>query len=85
LLGALITAGSLLRNLEQRYRSSFAGQRIRGVHSGAASQIYRSDPERVINNLKRQPFLNSNTLAGNTTTGAGIYGCFSLPLRKLQL
>jgi hypothetical protein len=86
--GALINVGSVLRNLQQSYRSSFAGQRIRDVHSDAASlrkEIYRSDPERLIHNLRSRPLLNSNGLAGNTTTGAGIYACFSLPLHRLKL
>ncbi|KAM0901651.1 hypothetical protein ACQ4PT_019817 [Festuca glaucescens] len=66
--------GIVLRNLQQRYRSSLSGQTIRGVHSDAASlrkEIYRSDPERVIHNLKSQPLLNSNAVARNTTTAAG--------------
>uniref|UniRef100_A0A8R7Q6X8 AAA+ ATPase domain-containing protein n=1 Tax=Triticum urartu TaxID=4572 RepID=A0A8R7Q6X8_TRIUA len=68
------SAGSVLRNLLQMYRSTSAGQRIRGVHSGAASlrsNISRSYPERVIQNFRTQPMLHSNTPAANTTTGAG--------------
>uniref|UniRef100_R7W7D6 Cell division protease ftsH-like protein, mitochondrial n=1 Tax=Aegilops tauschii TaxID=37682 RepID=R7W7D6_AEGTA len=68
------SAGSVLRNLLQRYRSTSAGQRIRGVHSHAASlrsNISRSYPERVIQNFRGQPTLHSNTPAANTTTGAG--------------
>ncbi|XP_044391538.1 ATP-dependent zinc metalloprotease FTSH 4, mitochondrial isoform X2 [Triticum aestivum] len=68
------SAGSVLRNLLQRYRSTSAGQRIRGVHSQAASlrsNISRRYPERVIQNFRRQPTLHSNTPAANTTTGAG--------------
>jgi hypothetical protein len=78
----LINAGSVLRNLLQRYRSTSAGQRIRGVHSQAASlrsNTSRSYPERVIQNFRGQPTLHSNTPAANTTTGAGIYGCFPHP------
>ncbi|KAM3318143.1 hypothetical protein ACQJBY_035721 [Aegilops geniculata] len=48
-------AGSVLRSLQQRYWSSFVGQRARGVHSGAAflsNEIHRSGPERVIQNFK---------------------------------
>ncbi|XBH74496.1 hypothetical protein VPH35_101433 [Triticum aestivum] len=49
-------AGSLLRNLQQRYRSSSAGQRARGVHSGATSlfkQTHSSDTERVMQNFRK--------------------------------
>ncbi|XP_044945832.1 ATP-dependent zinc metalloprotease FTSH 5, mitochondrial-like [Hordeum vulgare subsp. vulgare] len=48
-------AGSVLRNLQQRYLSSFVCQRVQGVQSGAASfskRIHRSDPEGVINKFK---------------------------------
>ncbi|KAI4986506.1 hypothetical protein ZWY2020_019136 [Hordeum vulgare] len=48
-------AGSVLRNLQQRYQSSFTGQRVRGVHSGATSlfkQIHKSDTERVMQNFR---------------------------------
>ncbi|KAF7045130.1 hypothetical protein CFC21_054266 [Triticum aestivum] len=49
-------AGGVLRNLHQRYCSSFVGQRARGVHSGAAAflsnEIHRRAPERVIHNFK---------------------------------
>ncbi|KAF7045131.1 hypothetical protein CFC21_054267 [Triticum aestivum] len=50
------SAGSVLRNLQQRYRSSFVGQRIRGMHSDTASlpkEFYRGDTEGVMQNIKR--------------------------------
>ncbi|EMS51763.1 ATP-dependent zinc metalloprotease FTSH 5, mitochondrial [Triticum urartu] len=48
-------AGSLLRNIQQRYLSSFVGQRVRCVHYGVASlskENHRTDPERVMQNFK---------------------------------
>lgn len=49
----LRAAGSVLRNLQERCRPSFAGQRIRGLHSHPR-EFNSSDPERVIHNFERQ-------------------------------
>uniref|UniRef100_A0A453MF93 AAA+ ATPase domain-containing protein n=1 Tax=Aegilops tauschii subsp. strangulata TaxID=200361 RepID=A0A453MF93_AEGTS len=50
-----VNAGSVLRNLQQRYLSSFVSQRVQGVQSGTASLpnkgIHRSDPKRVLHNF----------------------------------
>ncbi|KAI4986504.1 hypothetical protein ZWY2020_019134 [Hordeum vulgare] len=46
-------AGSMLRNLQQMYWSSFVGQRVRaGATASLSKQIHRSGPERVILNFK---------------------------------
>ncbi|KAL6841561.1 hypothetical protein ACP4OV_028704 [Aristida adscensionis] len=63
-------AGSVIRNLHERYRSSYVGsfaRRIRGLNSPSESsllnEIYRSEPERVIQIFESHPSLHSNTSA----------------------
>ncbi|TVT99029.1 hypothetical protein EJB05_55659 [Eragrostis curvula] len=63
-------AGSVLRNLQERYRSSYVGsfaRRIRDFDSPSEAsllkEIYRSEPERVIQIFESQPSLHSNTSA----------------------
>ncbi|GJN22107.1 hypothetical protein PR202_gb09643 [Eleusine coracana subsp. coracana] len=63
-------AGTVLRNLHERYRSSYVGsfaRRIRDFDSPSEASllkdIYRSDPERVIQIFESQPSLHSNASA----------------------
>lgn len=67
----VLNAGSVLRNLHERYRSSyvgsFAARRIRGLDTPSESSllkdIYSSNPERVIQIFESQPSLHSNNSA----------------------
>ncbi|KAL6618656.1 hypothetical protein ACP70R_033795 [Stipagrostis hirtigluma subsp. patula] len=63
-------AGSVLRNLQERYRSSYVGSFTRRIQelsspsqSSLVKEIYRSDPERVIQIFESHPSLHSNTAA----------------------
>lgn len=65
-----INAGGALRNLHERYHSSYFGglsrsMRDLGSQSEASmlKEIYRSDPERVIKIFESQPLLHSNPSA----------------------
>ncbi|XP_015688310.1 ATP-dependent zinc metalloprotease FTSH 4, mitochondrial isoform X2 [Oryza brachyantha] len=62
--------GGTLKNLHERYQSSFVGSLARRVQNLDApseasllKEIYRSDPERVIQIFESQPWLHSNHLA----------------------
>uniref|UniRef100_A0A804QLJ9 AAA+ ATPase domain-containing protein n=1 Tax=Zea mays TaxID=4577 RepID=A0A804QLJ9_MAIZE len=63
-------AGGMLRNLQVRYRSSYTGSFphwIRELDSpreaSLLKQIYKSDPERVVQIFERHPSLHSNSAA----------------------
>jgi hypothetical protein len=63
-------AGGTLRNLHERYQSSYVGsfaRRMRQMDSPSEAsllkEIYRSDPERVIQIFESQPSLHSNPSA----------------------
>ncbi|KAF8783593.1 hypothetical protein HU200_000533 [Digitaria exilis] len=63
-------AGSVLRNLHERYRSSYASSFPRWIRdldspseASLLKEIYRSDPERVIQIFERHPSLHSNSSA----------------------
>jgi ATP-dependent metalloprotease len=66
----VFTTGGFLRNLHERYRSSYVGsftRKIRDFDSPSEAsllkEIYRSDPERVIQIFESQPSLHSNASA----------------------
>ncbi|KAJ1264386.1 hypothetical protein BS78_09G259300 [Paspalum vaginatum] len=63
-------AGGLLRNLQERYRSSYVGRFPRWIRnldspseSSLLKEIHKSDPERVIQIFERHPSLHSNSSA----------------------
>ncbi|KAL6615049.1 hypothetical protein ACP70R_037319 [Stipagrostis hirtigluma subsp. patula] len=65
-----ITAGFRIRNLQERHQSSYIGslaRRVRDLDSPSETsllkEIYRSDPERVIQIFESQPSLHSNPSA----------------------
>uniref|UniRef100_A0A0D9V272 AAA+ ATPase domain-containing protein n=1 Tax=Leersia perrieri TaxID=77586 RepID=A0A0D9V272_9ORYZ len=62
--------GGTLKNLRERHQSSFVGSLARRVQdlnapseASLLKEIYRSDPERVIQIFESQPWLHSNRLA----------------------
>lgn len=66
----LIIAGFRIRNLQERNQSSYIGslaRRMRDLDAPSESsllkEIYRSDPERVIQIFESQPSLHSNPQA----------------------
>jgi len=66
----LLTAGARIRNLQERNQSSYIGslaRRVRDLESPSETsllkEIYRSDPERVIQIFESQPSLHSNPAA----------------------
>ncbi len=66
----MLNAGGTLRNLHERYQSSYVGsfaRRMRQMDSPSEAsllkEIYRSDPERVIQIFESQPSLHSNPSA----------------------
>ncbi|KAG8044949.1 hypothetical protein GUJ93_ZPchr0008g11933 [Zizania palustris] len=70
MLRAGINAGGTLRNLHGRYQSSYVGsfaRRVRDLDSPSEAsllkEIYRSDPERIIQIFESHPSLCSNTSA----------------------
>ncbi|WVZ99820.1 hypothetical protein U9M48_045065 [Paspalum notatum var. saurae] len=63
-------AGGVLRNLQERYRSSYVGRFPRWIRNldspsetSLLKEIYKSDPERVIQIFERHPSLHSNSSA----------------------
>ncbi|RLN31145.1 ATP-dependent zinc metalloprotease FTSH 5, mitochondrial-like [Panicum miliaceum] len=63
-------AGSVLRNLQERYRSSYASSFPRWIRdldspseASLLKEIYKSDPERVVQIFERHPSLHSNSSA----------------------
>ncbi|XP_021303895.1 ATP-dependent zinc metalloprotease FTSH 5, mitochondrial [Sorghum bicolor] len=63
-------AGGMLRNLQERYRSSYTGSFPRWIReldspseASLLKQIYKSDPERVVQIFERHPSLHSNSAA----------------------
>jgi ATP-dependent metalloprotease len=65
-----VTAGARIRNLQERNQSSYIGslaRRVRDLDSPSETsllkEIYRSDPERVIQIFESQPSLHSNPAA----------------------
>uniref|UniRef100_A0A0E0JKC0 AAA+ ATPase domain-containing protein n=1 Tax=Oryza punctata TaxID=4537 RepID=A0A0E0JKC0_ORYPU len=70
MLSGDINGGGTLKNLHERYRSSFVGSLTRRVknldvpsEASLLKEIYKSDPERVIQIFESQPWLQSNRLA----------------------
>jgi len=66
----VLHAGSVLRNLQERYRSSYASSFPRWIRdldspseASLLKEIYRSDPERVVQIFERHPSLHSNSSA----------------------
>jgi ATP-dependent metalloprotease len=66
----VLNAGGTLKNLNERYQSSFVGSLARRVQNldvpseaSLLKEIYKSDPERVIQIFESQPWLHSNRLA----------------------
>uniref|UniRef100_A0A0E0MYC2 AAA+ ATPase domain-containing protein n=1 Tax=Oryza rufipogon TaxID=4529 RepID=A0A0E0MYC2_ORYRU len=70
LLRGDVNGGGTLKNLNERYQSSFVGSLARRVQNldvpseaSLLKEIYKSDPERVIQIFESQPWLHSNRLA----------------------
>jgi len=66
----VLHAGSVLRNLQERYRSSYASSFPRWIRdldspseASLLKEIYKSDPERVVQIFERHPSLHSNSSA----------------------
>jgi ATP-dependent metalloprotease len=65
-----IFAGSVLKKLQERYRSSYAGSFSRmfrdfdtPTDASLLKEIYRSNPERVVQIFESQPSLHNNSAA----------------------
>jgi ATP-dependent metalloprotease len=65
-----LNAGSVLRNLHERYRSSYSSSFPRWIRdfdspseASLLKEIYRGDPERVVQIFERHPSLHSNSSA----------------------
>ena len=70
MLGVLINAGGVLKALQERYRSSYVGsfaRRLRDFDTPSEAsllkEIYRSNPERVVQIFESQPSLHNNSSA----------------------
>jgi len=66
----VLHAGGMLRNLQERYRSSYTGTFPRWIReldspseASLLKHIYKSDPERVVQIFERHPSLHSNSAA----------------------
>ena len=62
----LNNAGTVLRNLPRSDRSSFAGQRVRGLHSDVHSifgEFDRSGAEKVVRDFEKNNSSNSSALS----------------------
>lgn len=66
----VLHAGGMLGNLQERHRSSYTGSLPRWIReldspseASLLKQIFKSDPERVVQIFERHPSLHSNSAA----------------------